>query len=131
MDTVGLYPNILHGEGLSTLRKRLENRREKYIQTETIIDWAEVVLKNNIFTFGKKILKQKPGTAIDTKFAPPYSILLMAKLEVEIIKESEYKPYLWWKYIGDIFFLWEQSQLISFRINQNHLLRKLIKCILP
>ena len=40
------------------------------------IDLEEVLLKNNIFTFGKKTLKQKRGTAIGTKFAPPYSILL-------------------------------------------------------
>ena len=59
------------------------------------MDLAEVVLKINIFTFGKKILKQKRGTAIDTKFTPLYSILFMAELEEEIIKESEYKPYLW------------------------------------
>ena len=92
MDVVGLYPNILHEEGLSALRKRLETRKEKYVSTDTIIDLAEVVLKNNIFTFGKKTLKQKRGTAISTKFAPPYSILFMTELEEKIIKESEYKP---------------------------------------
>ena len=26
----------------------------------------------------------------------------MAEMEEEIIKESEYKPYLWWSYIGDM-----------------------------
>ena len=34
----------------------------------------------------------------------------MAQLEEEIIKESEYKPYLWWRYIDDIFFLWEHGK---------------------
>ena len=62
MDAVGLW---------------LKSRKEKYFSTDTIIDLAELVLKNNIFTFGKKILKQKPGTAIGTKFAPPYSTLFM------------------------------------------------------
>ena len=82
------------------------------------------MLKNNIFTFGKKTLKQKRGTAIGTKFAPPYSILFMAELEEKIIKESEYKPYLWWRYIDDIFFLWEhgENKLKSFldKINEVH-----------
>ena len=103
MDVVGLYPNIPHEEGLSALRKRLETRQEKYVSTDTIIDLAEVVLKNNIFTFGKKTLKQKRGTAIGTKFAPPYSILFMAELEEEIIKELEYKPYLWWRTLTTYF----------------------------
>ena len=43
------------------------------------------MLTNNIFTFGKKILKQKRRTAIGTKFVPPYSILFMAELEEKII----------------------------------------------
>ena len=110
MDVVGLCPNIQHEEGLSALRKRLETRKEKHVSTDTIINLAEVVLKNNTFTFGKKTLNQKRGTAIGTKFALPYSILFMTELEEEIIKESEYKPYLWWRYIDDIFFLWEHGE---------------------
>ena len=84
VDVVGLYPNIPHEEGLSALRKRLDNRKEKYISTDTLCDLAKVVLKNNIFKFSKKIFKQKRGTAIGTKFAPPYSILFMAELEEKI-----------------------------------------------
>ena len=68
------------------------------------------MLKSNIFTFGKKTLKQKRGTAIGTKFALPYSILVMVELEEEIIEESEYKPCLWGRYIDDIFFLWEHGE---------------------
>ena len=94
MDVVGLYPNIPHEEGLSALRKRLETRKEKYVSTDTIIDLTELLFKNNIFTFGKKTLKQKRGTDIGTKFAPLHSILSMAELEEKITKESEYKPYL-------------------------------------
>ena len=48
----------------------------------------------------------------------------MAELEEEIIKESEYKPYLWWRYIDDIFFLWDhgENKLKSFidSINKVH-----------
>ena len=54
VDVVDLYPNIPHKEGLSALRKRLDNRMEKYISSDTLCDLAEVVLKNNIFKFGKK-----------------------------------------------------------------------------
>ena len=34
----------------------------------------------------------------------------MAELEEGMIKEREYKPYLSWRYIDDIFFLWEHSE---------------------
>ena len=42
--------------------------------------------------------------------ASPYSILFMAELEEEIPGKAEFKPYLWWKYIYDIFFLWEHGE---------------------
>ena len=58
----------------------------------------------------EKTLKQKQGAATGTKFAPPYSILFMAELEEEILSEIELKPYLWWRYIDDIFFLWEHGK---------------------
>ena len=66
VDVVGLYPNIPQEEGLSALSKRLDNRMEKYISRVMLCDLAEVVLKNNIFKFGKKTLKTKTGTAIGT-----------------------------------------------------------------
>ena len=79
------------------------------------------MLKINIFTFEKKILKQKRGTAIGTKFAPLYSILFMVELEEQIIKESEYKQYLRWRYIDDIIFLWENKlKFFIDKINKVH-----------
>ena len=57
VDVVGLYPNILHDEDLSAQQKRLELRREKKVSTSTLVELAKVVLKNNVFTFGKKLRK--------------------------------------------------------------------------
>ena len=37
-------------------------------------------------------------------------MLFMAELEEEIFSEIELKPYLWWRYIDDIFFLWEHGE---------------------
>ena len=58
----------------------------------------------------EKMLKQKQGTAIGTKFAPSHSILFMAELEEEILSEIELKSYLWRRYIDDTFFLWEHGE---------------------
>ena len=58
------------------------------------------------------------------KFAPPYSILFMAELEKEILGKVVFKRYLWWRFIDDIFFLWEhgEEQLKPFidNINKMH-----------
>ena len=75
-----------------------------------LVELAEVVLKNNVFTLGKKTLKKLRGTAIGTKFAPPYSILFMAELEEEILREVMLKSYLWWRYLDDVFFIWKHGE---------------------
>ena len=87
MDVVGLYSNIPHDKGLLALRKRLDEREEKDVSTGTLVELAELVLKNNIFNFNEKFLKQKRGTAIWAKFAPPYSFLFMAELEEKNLKK--------------------------------------------
>ena len=89
MDFVALCPNISHVEGLPALWKRLKNKKEKYVWTDTILDLAEVVLKSNISTFRKKTFKQKQRNAIGTTCRLSYSILFMTKLEEEMIRESE------------------------------------------
>ena len=67
-------------------------------------------MKNNIFNFNERTLKQKRGTAIGIKFAPPYNILFMAELEEKILEIIDNKPYLWWRCIDDIFFIWEHRE---------------------
>ena len=81
IDVVGLYPNIPHSEGLTSRRRFLELRDNKQISSDTLIELAEIVLKNNIFEFDEKTFKQVSGTAVGTKFAPPYAGLVMADLE--------------------------------------------------
>ena len=98
---------------------------EKFISSDTLSDLAEIILKNNIFkSVKKKTLKHKRGTAIATKFAPLYSILLMAELEENIPGKGGFKLYLKWRYIDDIFFFWEygEEKLKSFidNINKMH-----------
>ena len=90
VDVVGLYLNISHEENLYALRKWLDNRMEKYISCNILCDLAEFVIKNNILKFVKKKLKPKKGTAIETKFGLPYSVLVMADLEEQIFRKTEF-----------------------------------------
>ena len=49
IDVVGLYPNIPDDEGLIGFRKSLESREDKTLSTDSLMDLAECVLRNNIF----------------------------------------------------------------------------------
>ena len=92
IDVIGLYPNIPHDEGLAFLKDFLDSRVDKQVKTDTLIELTELVLKNNIFEFSDKIYKQIRGTAIGTKFAPPYAVLFMATLEEKILSKVKKKP---------------------------------------
>ena len=110
IDVVGLYPNIPHEEGLIAIRKALDTRKDKTISTDSLIELAECVLKNNIFEHDKSVFKQLRGTVIGTKMAPPYAIIFMDSLEEDILSNSLLKPLVWWRYIDDIFMMWEHGE---------------------
>ena len=95
IDVVGLYPNIPHGDGLVAMREALDERKGKTVSTDSLIELAECVLKNNIFEHNTSFYKQLRGTAIGTKMAPPYAILFMGDLEEKIFKDCDKKPLTW------------------------------------
>ena len=64
---------------------------------------AEFLLKNNYFEFDRSVYQQVSGTAIGTKFAPPYACIFMDRLENEILDTQILKPLVWLRYIDDIF----------------------------
>ena len=95
------------------------------MSTESLIELAELVLRNNYFEFNVKFKKQKEGTAIGAKFALPYAIIFMAALEEEISESLIKNPWLWWRYIDDIVMIWhhgenELKQLIEKRNKSHH-----------
>ena len=97
-------------EGLAFLKDFLDSRVDKQLTTDSLIELAELVLKNNIFEFPDKTYKQIRGAAIDTKFAPTHAILFMAALEEKILSQVKKKPSVWWRYIDDIFFIWKHGE---------------------
>ena len=88
----------------------LDAREEKKVTSETLLEFAEVVLNNSIFQFNEETLKQFRGTAIGTTFAPPYAIIFMVDLEERILKDTKLKLRIWRRYINDIFFIWEHGK---------------------
>ena len=63
----------------------MEIRENKQISSDTLAEFAEIVLKNNIFGFDEKSFKQKRGTAIGTKFASLYAFLYIADLAEKLL----------------------------------------------
>ena len=104
-DVVGLYPSIPHNEGLEVLKKQLDNFYEKSIPTEDLVKMAEFVLKNNYFKFDSNVKHQISGRAVGAKIAPPYACIYMDYMENQLLKNEKIQPWIWFRYIDDIFFI--------------------------
>ena len=102
IDVVGLYPNIPHDEGLIAMSKALDLRKDKRISTESLIELAECVLKNNMFEHNLSFYKQLRGTAIGTKMASPYAIIFWGDFEERFFSDCDIFSLVWWRYIDDI-----------------------------
>ena len=113
---VGLYPSIPHDEGLEALRVSLDGREDKSVSTDSLVELAEVVLKNNFFEFNGSYFQQLRGTAIGNKCAPSYAILFLAALEEKLLAESPLKPWAWWRFTDDVFLVWlhGEEKLLEF-----------------
>ena len=95
-DVVEIYPSIPHSEGL-------EIYPNKKVSTEEISKMTEFVLKNSLLEFASKFYKKVSGTAIRTKFAPPYACIFTDHNETEFLKAQDIKPWFWKRFIDDIF----------------------------
>ena len=69
---------------------------------------ATITLENNYFEFDGQIYLQKQGTAIGTKFAHAYANIFMFVLEKGMLGICEFKPgpWVWWRFLYDVFFTW-------------------------
>ena len=48
IDVVGLYLNISNEERLASIRKHLDNRKNKELAIDTLVELADIVLKTTI-----------------------------------------------------------------------------------
>ena len=105
-----VYIQVYHTEGILALKSKSEEQTSSKIPTNDLVKLAEFVLKNNFFEFNNEIKQQISGTAIGTKFAPPYACIYMDKTETDFLKTQELQPFVWLRYIDDIFFIWMHGE---------------------
>ena len=88
----------------------LNIRSHKSLPTERICDLIRMILGMNNFSFNDQHFQQIHGTAMGTRMAPSYANLFMGKLEKEALKNAPFKPYVWWRFIDDIFMVWTEGE---------------------
>ena len=110
LDVSSLYTNIPTNEGIEVCRRALNHRSAKPIPTETICDFIRMILTMNNFVFNDEHFLQQHGTAMGTRMAPAFANLFMGEFEKNAISGYADKPYLWYRYIDDIFMVWTHGE---------------------
>ena len=81
IDISSLYTNIIHDEGLETMRSWMIENNISQQRAQFIKILGTLVLKNNYFEFNGEIYLQQQGTAMGTRMASNYAIIFMHKIE--------------------------------------------------
>ena len=77
---------------------------------KTLIELGELVIQSNYFEFTEQYLKQIGDAAIGNKFATPYALIYIEILKEDFLKILIKKSWVWWRYINDIFMIWQHGE---------------------
>ena len=115
-DVISLYTNIPQDEGINTVIHWIDNYRHilpSYTPANSVFKrLLNFVLKHNYFIYNNSTYHQLQGVAMGTKMAPSFANLFMGKLEADFLRAwgSDKQPFLWLRFIDDIFFLWQHGE---------------------
>ena len=90
MDVKALFTNILHEDGLESLKEELDKQTNPEVPNEYILKLMEILLRHNIFTFHGESYKQDIGAPMGSAPVPDYANTFMAnRIDPKIEQLSE------------------------------------------
>lgn len=104
-DAVSMYTNIPTNQAIRRISTYLRQHPNFDIPVEASIDALRLVMKNNIFTFGDMVFKQKTGTAMGTPPACAYAVLYYAVHE-DPVADRYNEIILMKRFIDDMIGIW-------------------------
>jgi hypothetical protein len=113
LDVTSLYTNIPNKEGLQAAKEALEIHRTNpnaKPSNANILKMMDCVLTKNNFDFHGDHYLQIGGTAMGTKMAPSYAINTLGNFEDLFVYIYHKQPFLWVRYIDDIFVIWQHGE---------------------
>lgn len=107
LDVTSLYTNIDHNLALQQIANRLSESEVKQTvfrqpSNAFLTELADLLIRNNIFEFNRKIFKQTIGLAMGNVAAPAISDLVLYDLELKLIEFLGEKKLFYGRYRDDI-----------------------------
>lgn len=77
---------------------------------EELLDLLDINLRRNYFVFDEEFFLHIKGTAMGKSFPPLYANIFMASREREVFVKFKKKPLYYFRYLDDIWGIWEGSR---------------------
>lgn len=110
IDIDSLYTNIDTKAGLTAVKNILQKYPQQDRPDRQLLALLEINLTRNDFEFNNQFFLQIKGVAMGKKFAPAYANIFMAEWEEAALGKCPQKPFLYVRYLDDIFGIWTHSQ---------------------
>ncbi|CAF3162135.1 unnamed protein product [Rotaria socialis] len=112
-DIRNLYTMLSQEQALNSLMKFISAygyRKVKGISIDTIKKLASIVLKENVFAYGKKLYRQTAGNAMGSSLTLTLANIFMSKCQKNIAEEQTKIEEFYGRYIDDIFMTWNRFE---------------------
>lgn len=109
LDVESMYTNILHEKGLESVKETFKSWSNSPIY-KAVIELLELCLNSNDFEFDGNWFLQNSGTTMGTKWSPHYADIHMAQFEKQALAKCADKPFLYFRYLDDIFIIWQHGR---------------------
>ncbi|CAC5385529.1 unnamed protein product [Mytilus coruscus] len=109
LDVTKLYPSVPRKEAREACKTALENRSDTSIPTENVLKMMDLVIENNNFSFNGKHFLQTEGTAIGSHLGRNYACTYFGQWEENLFQNSNLQPFSYWRYVDDIWRIWEHG----------------------
>ena len=112
LDVASLYTNIPNDEGLEAARLALYRDHGRFCNPSngSLISLLRMVVTMNNFDFAGRHYLQVGGTAMGTKVAPSFANTFMGWFENIYVETYHKQPYIWVRFIDDIFVIWTHGE---------------------
>jgi len=109
-DVESMYTNIDNEDGLAAVNYFFNKYPRPDRPSGLLLHILKLCLANNDFLFLGNFWLQTCGTAMGKIFAPSYANLFMAKMEQDFFNSTGYQPFLYLRYLDDIFIIWTEDR---------------------
>ena len=123
-DVVSLYTNIDTKEAIHTVLDYVRSHKPRTygLATHDLYELLDLMLNNNIFTYGGKFYRQIRGPAMGNRLSGTLAIICMDRFEHTHIYTT-YQPYFYGRYVDDIGTFVnnvEEAELMLTDLNSKH-----------